>query len=137
MTFKKKSRRERYIVRDDVVQVTGLAVCFGFALHTYGSATVAKQQYPPHRSSLKTVHRTVLLTLRPSQVQVLIYKKAPIGCLFGAGNRTCRLLRLRLAYLWLGDRCKATVPASPLFTKNSPPDCFINAQTFTGSSPNI
>ena len=61
----------------------------------------------------------------------------PKGCvLFGAGNRTCRLLRLRLAYLWLGDRCKATVPASPLFTKNSPPDCFINAQTFTGSSPN-
>ena len=55
-----------------MVQITGLAVCFGFALHTYGSATVAKQQYPPHRSSLKTVHRTVLLTLRPSQVQVLI-----------------------------------------------------------------
>ena len=58
-----------------MVQVTGLAVCFGFALHTYGSATVAKQQYPPHRSSLKTVHRTVLLTLRPSQVQVLINMK--------------------------------------------------------------
>ena len=58
-----------------LVQVTGLAVCFGFALHTYGSATVAKQQYPPHRSSLKTVHRTVLLTLRPSQVQVLINMK--------------------------------------------------------------
>ena len=35
------------------------------------SATVASQQYPPHRSSLKTVHRTVLLTLRPSQVQAL------------------------------------------------------------------
>lgn len=28
-------------------------------------------QYPPHRSSLKTVHRTVFLTLRPSRVQVL------------------------------------------------------------------
>ena len=76
-----------------LVQVTGLAVCFGFALHTYGSATVAKQQYPPHRSSLKTVHRTVLLTLRPSQVQVLINMKktahTSARCvLFGAGNRT-------------------------------------------------
>ena len=94
MTFQKKSRRERYIVRDDVVQVTGLAVCFGFALHTYGSATVAKQQYPPHRSSLKTVHRTVLLTLRPSQVQVLFYinnkKQIPkmVSAFYGRGDRT-------------------------------------------------
>ena len=75
-----------------VVQVTGLAVCYSFALHTFGSATVAKQQYPPHRSSLKTVHRTVLLKLRPSQVQVLINIKNstyPKVCvLFGAGNRT-------------------------------------------------
>ena len=34
----------------------GLDVRFGFALRTNGSATVATQQYPPHRSSLKTVH---------------------------------------------------------------------------------
>ena len=53
----------------------------------------------------------------------------------GRGDRTCRLLRLRLAYLWLADRCFATVPVSPLFAKNSPPDCFLNAQTFSGSSP--
>ena len=55
--------------------------------------------------------------------------------LSGRGDRTCRLLRLRLAYLWLADRCFATVPVSPLFAKNSPPDCFLNAQTFSGSSP--
>lgn len=54
-----------------LVRVTGLAVCYGFALHTNGSVTVAN----------------------------------------------------------------ATVPTSPLFAKNSPPDCFINAKTFSGSSP--
>ena len=48
----------------------GFGVCFGGALHTYGSPTVASQQYPAHRSSLKTVHRTVFLTLRPSRVQI-------------------------------------------------------------------
>ena len=51
-----------------------LTVCCGFALHTTGSSTVALQQYPPRHSSLKTVHRTVFLTLRPSQVQVLWFK---------------------------------------------------------------
>ena len=30
---------------------------------------------------------------------------------------------------------QATVPVSPLLAKNSPPDCFLNAQTFSGSSP--
>ena len=60
-----------------LVEHRGLAVCFGYALHTIGSATVASQQYPPHRSSLKTVRRTVFLTLRPSRVQIpfLSYKK--------------------------------------------------------------
>ena len=46
---------------------------------SYGSPTVAVQQYPAHLSSLKTVHRTVFLTLRPSRVQVLI-KKEPHFC---------------------------------------------------------
>ena len=30
---------------------------------------------------------------------------------------------------------QATVHVSPLLVKNSPPDCFLNAQTFSGSSP--
>ena len=46
------------------------------ASHSYGSPTVVVQQYPSRRSSLKTVHRTVFLTLRPSRVQVLIEKKS-------------------------------------------------------------
>ena len=52
------------------------------ASHSYGSPTVAVQQYPAHRSSLKTVHRTVFLTLRPSRVQVLIEKRAALLRLF-------------------------------------------------------
>ena len=39
------------------------------------------------------------------------------------------------ALLWLADRCRATVPGSPLLAKNSPQDCFLNAQTLSGSSP--
>ena len=46
------------------------------ASHSYGSPTIAVQQYPSRRSSLKTVHRTVFLTLRPSRVQVLIEKES-------------------------------------------------------------
>lgn len=55
------------------------------------------QQYPPHRSSLKTVHRTVLLTLRPSQVQVLFYinnkEQIPkmVSAFYGRGVRTLDL----------------------------------------------
>ena len=30
---------------------------------------------------------------------------------------------------------RISVPASPLFTKNSSPNCFLNAQTLSGSSP--
>ena len=52
------------------------------ASHSYGSPTVAVQQYPAHLSSLKTVHRTVFLTLRPSRVQVLIEKRAALLRLF-------------------------------------------------------
>ena len=49
----------------------GLAVCGDFALHTNRSATQILQiSVPASRSSLKTVHRTVFLTLRPSRVQV-------------------------------------------------------------------
>ena len=39
------------------------------------------------------------------------------------------------ALLWLADRCCATVPGSPLLAKNSPQDCFLDAQTLPGSSP--
>ena len=104
------------------------------ASHSYGSPTIAVQQYPARRSSLKTVHRTVFLTLRPSRVQVLIKKKEPHFCdsflLAGAeGLAAC------FALLWLADRCRATVPGSPLLAKNSPQDCFLNAQTLSGSSP--
>ena len=80
----------------------GLVVRFGFALRTNGSATVATQQYPPHRSSLKTVHRTVLLTLRPSQVQVLFYinnkKQIPkmVSAFYGRGDATPDLLNYHL-----------------------------------------
>lgn len=45
---------------------------------------------------------------------------------------SCRLLRLRLAYLRMGDHCYTTVPTHPLFAKNSSPNCFINAKTLTG-----
>ena len=39
------------------------------------------------------------------------------------------------ALLWLADRFRATVPGSPLLAKNSPQDCFLDAQTLSGSSP--
>lgn len=39
------------------------------------------------------------------------------------------------ALLWLADHCRATVPGSPLLAKNSPQDCFLDAQTLSGSSP--
>ena len=61
-----------------LVQRKGLAVCGGFALHTIRSATqTLRVSVPASRSSLKTVRRTVFLTLRPSRVQVPInlYKK--------------------------------------------------------------
>ena len=43
---------------------------------------------------------------------------------------SCRLLRLRLAYLWLGDPMHS-VPALPLFAENSTLYCFLNAKTLT------
>lgn len=44
-------------------------------------------------------------------------------------------LAVCFALLWLADRCRATVPGSPLLAKNSPQDCFLDAQTLSGSSP--
>lgn len=56
---------------------------------------------------------------------------------FGARGGTCRLLRLRLASYSLSDRgTQSHSTRFALFTKNSPPDCFIYAQTLSGSSPN-
>ncbi len=55
---------------------------------------------------------------------------------FGARDGTGRLLRLRLAYYPLGDPNPADFGTRlPLLAKNSPPDCFLNAQTLSGSSP--
>ena len=44
-------------------------------------------------------------------------------------------LAVCFALLWLADHCRATVPGSPLLAKNSPQDCFLDAQTLSGSSP--
>ena len=53
-----------------------MTVCGGKALHTIRSATqILRISVPALRSSLKTVHRTVFFTLRPSQVQILQNKK--------------------------------------------------------------
>ena len=83
------------------------------------------------------LHRTVFLTLRPSQVQVLGKEKKSLNRLFflwsrrqvspSAAAAPCILMARRPS--------QATVPVSPLLAKNSPPDCFLNAQTFSGSSP--
>ncbi len=44
--------------------------------------------------------------------------------------------RLRLAYYSLGDPNPVDFGTRlTLLAKNSPPDCFLNAQTLTGSSP--
>ena len=97
---------------------------------------------------LKTVHRTVFLTQKPSVGSRGLAsslanqkKKAPVpnstSAFLVRVTGLDRLLRLRLTYYRLVDRCVATVPASPLLAKNSPPDCFLNAQTFSGPSPVI
>ena len=53
-----------------------MTVCGGKALHTIRSATqILRISVPALRSSLKTVHRTVFFTLRPSQVQILQNEK--------------------------------------------------------------
>ncbi len=53
-----------------------------------------------------------------------------------AGRDFPPLPRLRLAYGWLADRnAGISVPGSPLFAENSPPGCFLNAKTLTGSNP--
>ena len=55
---------------------------------------------------------------------------------FGARDGTGRLRRLRLAYYPLGDPNPADFGTRlPLLAKNSPPDCFLNAQTLSGPSP--
>ena len=91
----------------------------------------------------------------------LLAKNSPQGCFLDAqtlsgsspnfiaktknGHHTASVLFLAgaeglaacFALLWLADRCRATVPGSPLLAKNSPQDCFLNAQTLPGSSPNF
>ena len=76
--------------------------------------------------SLKSIEKALqikdFIKSNRTPTKIRIVSKLVSG--FGAGEGTCRLLRLRLAYLWLADRCFATVPGSPLLAKNSPPDCF-------------
>ena len=86
---------------------------------------------------VRTVHRTVFLTLRPSQVQVLGKEKKSLNRLFFLWSRRQDSPSAAAAPCILMARrpSQATVPVSPLLAKNSPPDCFLNAQTFSGSSP--
>ena len=83
------------------------------------------------------LHRTVFLTLRPSQVQVLGKEKKSLNRLFFLWSRRQDSPSAAAAPCILMARrpSQATVPVSPLLAKNSPPDCFLNAQTFSGSSP--
>ena len=55
---------------------------------------------------------------------------------FGAGMGTCRSLRFHLAPYSLSDQA-AKPPGTrfALFAENSPPGCFLSAQTLSGSSP--
>ena len=84
-----------------------------------------------------TVHRTVFLTLRPSQVQVLgKEKKSPNRLFFLWSSRQDSPSAAAAPCILMARRpSQATVPVSPLHAKNSPPDCFLNAQTFSDSSP--
>ena len=68
------------------------------ASHSYGSPTIAVQQYPSRRSSLKTVHRTVFLTLRPSRVQVLIEKESRTSATLSFWQGQKDLPRASLSY---------------------------------------
>ena len=54
----KKSRRERYVIRDDVVEHRGFVICCGYALHTDDFADRNAKRFSTrlHRSRLKTVH---------------------------------------------------------------------------------
>ena len=83
------------------------------------------------------LHRTVFLTLRPSHVQVLGKEKKSLNRLFFLWSRRQDSPSAAAAPCILMARrpSQATVPVSPLLAKNSPPDCFLNAQTFSGSSP--
>lgn len=56
----KKSRRERYVIRDDVAERMGFGVCCGCALHTVGSATeMLRISVPALPLLLKTARRAV------------------------------------------------------------------------------
>ena len=83
------------------------------------------------------LHRTVFLTLRPSQVHALGKEKKSLNRLFFLWSRRQDSPSAAAAPCILMARrpSQATVPVSPLLAKNSPPDCFLNAQTFSGSSP--
>ena len=82
------------------------------------------------------LHRTVFLTLRPSQVQVLGKKKSLNRLFFLWSRRQDSPSAAAAPCILMARRpSQATVPVSPLLAKNSPPDCFLNAQTFSGSSP--
>ena len=90
-----------------------------------------------HHIVISSTNGGFIPSVRTDLVEIISFCLRQKEIISGAGEGTCRMLRLRLAYLWLADRRFATVPVSPLLAKNSPPDCFLNAQTLTGSSPFI
>ncbi len=77
----KKSRRERYVIRDDVAERMGFGVCCGCALHTVGSATeMLRISVPALALLLKTARRAVFFTQKPSRVRIPIIRKARYEC---------------------------------------------------------
>ena len=65
-----KNRSKRYKACSDMVDVTGLDRMLRILL----ARRPRFARYPSCRSSLKMLHRSIFLTLRPSQVQALIAK---------------------------------------------------------------
>ena len=72
----------------------------------------------------------------PQKPQKKIQPSQKSGLHSGTGSGTCRLLRLRLAPYSLSDHDAQHHGARfVLFAENSPPGCFLFAQTLSGSSP--
>ena len=86
----------------------------------------------PQLPSLKTVHRTVFLTLMPGGFDPLSpeqEKTGPFGPVFSSWWRRSGSTRFRFAKPF---RAAAAAP----FAKNSPPDCFFNAHA-RGLRPSV
>ncbi len=68
---------------------------------------------PQSLISLNSIEKSLqikdFIKRKRTPIKIRIVSKLVSG--FGAGEGTCRLLRLRLAYLWLADRRKRQYPA--------------------------